>query len=69
VPGDTNYAYQGTSHMFSADDIRHNYAALTIQTNPEDTQKAINAINAKNAELKKDGIRDVTGPNCNDCLP
>ena len=44
VPGDTNYG----SHMTSADEIRQDYTSLTIQTNPEDTQKAIEAINTYN---------------------
>jgi RHS repeat-associated protein len=46
VPGDTNYG----SHMTSADEIRQDYASLTIQTNPEDTQKAIEAINTYNSD-------------------
>jgi len=61
VPGDINYAYQGTSHMSSVDELKRNYASLTIQTNPEDTQNAINAINSSNRSLKK---WDVAGPNC-----
>jgi len=44
VPGDTNYQ----SHM-SADDMRQGYSSLTIQTNPEDTQRAIEAINSFNS--------------------
>ena len=42
ILGDANYQ----DHMTSADDIRSHYAALTIQTNPEDTQRAIDAINS-----------------------
>jgi RHS repeat-associated protein len=45
VPGDTRYA----AHMSSADEIRKDYASLTIRTNPQDTQAAINAINSANA--------------------
>jgi RHS repeat-associated protein len=44
VPGDTNYQ----SHM-TADEMRQDYTSLTIQTNPEDTQKAIQAINSFNS--------------------
>lgn len=36
VAGDTNYQ----SHM-SADEMRQDYSSLTIQTNPEDAEKAI----------------------------
>jgi RHS repeat-associated protein len=56
-PGDTNYA----AHMPSADEIRQDYSSLTIQTNPVDTQKAINAINSANASLK---TYNVYGQNC-----
>jgi len=44
VQGDVNYQ----NHM-SPNDLRNNYSGLTIQTNPEDTQKAIDAINAFNS--------------------
>jgi hypothetical protein len=43
VPGDVNYQ----NHM-SADEMRQDYTSLTIQTNPEDAQKAIQAINTFN---------------------
>jgi hypothetical protein len=42
-------------------DIRNNYSSLTIQTNPADTQKAINAINSSNASLT---TYNVYGQNC-----
>jgi RHS repeat-associated protein len=44
VPGDVNYQ----NHM-SADEMRQDYSSLTIQTNPEDAQKAIQAINTTNS--------------------
>jgi Domain of unknown function (DUF4105) len=34
----------------TADDMRQHYASLTIQTNPEDAQKAITAINSFNGQ-------------------
>jgi hypothetical protein len=57
-PGDANYG----RHIQSADDLRQRAAALTIQTNPEDTQKAINLINQFNNSQPPDW--NVTGPNC-----
>jgi RHS repeat-associated protein len=57
VPGDIRYA----AHMVSADEIRRNYASLTIRTNPEDTQRAISAIRSENTTLK---TYNVLGPNC-----
>jgi RHS repeat-associated protein len=45
VPGDTNYG----NHMLSLDEVRRDYASLTIQTSPEDTQKAVQAIKDFNA--------------------
>jgi len=44
VAGDVNYQ----SHM-SADEMRQDYSSLTIQTNPEDAEKAIQAMNAFNS--------------------
>jgi Domain of unknown function (DUF4105) len=46
VPGDTNFG----SHITSADELKQDFTNLTIQTNPEDTQKAIQAINGFNAD-------------------
>ena len=57
VPGDTNYA----AHMTSADEIKRGYTSLTIQTNPEETQKAITAINSTNAGQP---TYNVYGTNC-----
>jgi RHS repeat-associated protein len=45
VPGDTSFS----SHITSADELKQDFTSLTIQTNPEDTQKAIQAINSFNA--------------------
>jgi len=56
VPGDVNYQ----NHM-SADDMRQDYTSLTIQTNPEDAQKAIQAINEFN---KSNPDYNLYGPNC-----
>lgn len=57
VPGNTNYA----SHMTSANEIRRDYASLTIETNPEETQKAITAINSTNASQP---AYNLLGANC-----
>ena len=48
VPGDVNYQ----SHM-SADEMRQDYTSLTIQTNPGDAQKAIQAINEFNGKAEQ----------------
>jgi RHS repeat-associated protein len=45
VPGDVNYA----SRITSLDQMRQDYTSLTIQTNPEDAQKAIQAIKSFNS--------------------
>ena len=57
VPGNTNYA----SHITSVNEVRRDYASLTIQTNPEETQKAISAINSTNAAQP---AYNVYGSNC-----
>ncbi len=44
VPGDTNFG----SHITSPDELKQDFTSLTIQTNPEDTQKAIKEINTFN---------------------
>jgi hypothetical protein len=62
VPGDTNYAYQGDSHMDSADDIRQHYWSVTIRLNPEDTQRAMNEIKTMKGTLKS--YNAIRGPNC-----
>jgi RHS repeat-associated protein len=46
VPGDTNFG----SHITSADELKQDFTSLTIQTNPEDAQKAIQAINSFNGD-------------------
>lgn len=56
VPGDVNYQ----NHM-TADEMKQDYSSLTIQTNPEDAQKAIEAINAFNSS-KPD--YNLYGNNC-----
>jgi RHS repeat-associated protein len=58
VPGDMNYA----SHMKSADDVRK-YASLTIQTNPEDTQRAIALMNDPTMNMNLN-VYSWRGPNC-----
>ena len=57
VPGDTKYA----SHMISVDEVKRDFASITIQTNPEETQKAITAINSTNAAQP---AYNVYGSNC-----
>ncbi len=57
VAGTTNY----DAHQETLDQIRQDYTSLTIQTNPEDTQKAIDAIRSFNADNHD---WNVTGPNC-----
>jgi len=46
VPGDTNFG----SHITSPDELKQDFTSLTIQTNPEDTQKAIKTINSFNGD-------------------
>lgn len=50
--------------MKSADAIRSNYAALTIQTNPAETQQAIASMQSTVSSLQADGRWSMTGPNC-----
>jgi hypothetical protein len=56
VPGTTDY----DAHKDIAA-IKENYASLTIQTNPADTQKAIDAINQFNGKYHD---WNVVAPNC-----
>ena len=56
VPGDVNYQ----NHM-SPDEMRQDYTSLTIQTNPEDAQKAIQAINQFNGKAEN---YNLYGQNC-----
>jgi Domain of unknown function (DUF4105) len=46
VEGSTDFA----SHIQSLDDLRDNFSSFTVQTNPEDAQKAIQEINQFNAQ-------------------
>ena len=55
-PGDTNYG----RHIESADDLRQNATALTIQTNPEETQQAISLVNRFNGAAAPDW--NLSGP-------
>jgi RHS repeat-associated protein len=57
-PGDTDYG----RHIQSADELREVAAALTIQTNPEEDQKAVDAIKRFNSGQPLDW--NVLGPNC-----
>jgi hypothetical protein len=45
----------------SADEMRQDYTSLTIQTNPVDTQKAIQAINEFNGKAEN---YNLYGQNC-----
>jgi hypothetical protein len=56
VPGTANY---GFSDIKSADQLRQDYTSITIQTSPEDTQKAIQYI-----KTHSDGNYDVYTNNC-----
>jgi RHS repeat-associated protein len=57
VQGDTNYA----SHITSLDEMRQDFSSLTIQTNPEDAQKAIDSIRNFNSQ---DHNYTTYGTNC-----
>jgi RHS repeat-associated protein len=60
VPGDVNYQ----SHV-SADEMRQDYTSLTIQTNPVDAQKAIQAINEFNGKAEQYNLYNLHGnENC-----
>jgi hypothetical protein len=46
VEGTNDFA----SHITSLDDLRDNFSSFTLQTNPEDSQKAIQEINQFNGQ-------------------